>query len=352
MQAIAKPLIVPIFLPHAGCPHRCVFCNQNAITRVPSGFPGNAELVSTIERFLGYGHKRKAVRQIAFFGGNFLGLDPTAVASLLSSAQGFVKAGRVDGIRFSTRPDSIDRRRLDLLSPYSVGTVELGVQSMIDDVLHRCRRGHTAAQTVAAVKRLKDDGYAVGLQVMVGLPGDSTQRALESARRLIDLQPEFVRIYPTLVLEGSPLAEWYRRGQFTPLSLDGAVDLVKTLYLMFVRHGIPVVRMGLQAERDLAEGGDVVAGPWHPAFGHLVQSRIYLDAALAALKSDAGPMRIYVNPNSLSKMRGYKNRNLAKLRSECRSRKIEILADPALDKDSIRLAETTPFCVTDVTALP
>ena len=210
MQHIPKPFVVPVFLPHAGCPHRCVFCNQNAITRAPSGLPSESELESAIVQFLSYTLKRHSTIQIAFFSGNFLGLAPAAVEAFLRLAQRFVQYGRVDSIRFSTRPDTIDRKRLDVLAGYPVRTVELGVQSMVDDVLRRSLRGHTAAQTAAAVKLLKAEGYAVGLQMMVGLPGDTVDRALDTAHRLVDLQPDFVRIYPTVVLKKSLLADWYR----------------------------------------------------------------------------------------------------------------------------------------------
>jgi histone acetyltransferase (RNA polymerase elongator complex component) len=345
MQQIPRPLIVPVFLPHAGCPHRCVFCNQHAITRAPSGLPSESDLDSAIAQFLNYTLKRHSTIQIAFFGGNFLGMDIAAVETFLKLAQRFVQDGRVDSIRFSTRPDTIDRKRLDVLAGFPVRTVELGVQSMVDDVLRRSRRGHTAAQTVAAVKLLKAEGCAVGLQMMVGLPGDTGDRALETAHRLVDLQPDFIRIYPTVVLKGSLLAEWYRAGRFTPLSLERAVELVKKIYAVFYRHDIPVVRMGLQSAGDLVEENAVLAGPCHPAFGHLVHAALFLEMArrlLAHRGVGAPSVTLKTHPRSISKMKGLKRRNIDALRRQFNLQCLTVEPDPTLPEDGLRMhgAET------------
>jgi histone acetyltransferase (RNA polymerase elongator complex component) len=345
MLQIPKPLIVPVFLPHAGCPHRCVFCNQHAITRAPSNLPSDFEIESTIENFLSYTLKQHSTIQIAFFGGNFLGLDIDAVETLLGLTLRFVQDGRVDGIRFSTRPDTIDRNRLDALAGFPVRTIELGVQSMVDDVLRQSQRGHTAAQTVAAVKLLKAEGYTVGLQMMVGLPGDTGDRTLETAHRLVDLQPDFVRIYPTVVLKGSPLAQWYRAGRFTPLSLESAVELVKATYAVFYRHDIPVVRMGLQSAGDLVEESAVLAGPCHPAFGHLVHAALFLEMArrlLSHREVRAATVTLKTHPCSISKMKGLKLSNIVTLRRQFNLRSLTVEPDPTLPVDGLRLnnAET------------
>jgi histone acetyltransferase (RNA polymerase elongator complex component) len=302
-------------------------------------------LDSAIAQFLNYPLKRHSTIQIAFFGGNFLGMDIAAVETFLKLAQRFVQDGRVDSIRFSTRPDTIDRKRLDVLAGFPVRTVELGVQSMVDDVLRRSRRGHTAAQTVAAVKLLKAEGCAVGLQMMVGLPGDTGDRALETAHRLVDLQPDFIRIYPTVVLKGSLLAEWYRAGRFTPLSLERAVELVKTIYTVFYRHDIPVVRMGLQSAGDLVEENAVLAGPCHPAFGHLVHAALFLEMArrlLAHRGVGAPAVTLKTHPRSISKMKGLKRRNIDALRRQFNLQCLTVEPDPTLPEDGLRMhgAET------------
>jgi histone acetyltransferase (RNA polymerase elongator complex component) len=349
MQPNSKPLIVPVFLPHAGCPHRCVFCNQNAITGATT-LPTHSEFESAINRFLSYAAGRPAQIQIAFYGGNFLGMGDAEVIALLELAQQFVRDGRADSIRFSTRPDTIDEHRLQLISGYSVRTVELGAQSMNDEVLALTRRGHTTAHTVAAMQHLLKRDYEIGLQMMVGLPGDTVKRSMDTARRMIDLRPHYVRIYPAVVLEGSRMAKWYRQGRFVPWSLETCVSLVKEIYLLFKHDNIAVIRMGLQAEEDLDSGKAALAGPYHPAFGHLVYSKIYLDAALAVLKSskrNRSRIRIYVHPHNISRMRGHMNQNMARLRSAFRVQKVEVIPDPFMAEDCLRLGETDHVCVND-----
>ena len=260
--------------------------------------------------------------------------------AFLGLAQGFVQDGRVDSIRFSTRPDTICRKRLDVLAGYSVRTVELGVQSMVDEVLRQSRRGHTAAHTAAAVKLLRAEGYAVGLQMMVGLPGDSGDHALETANRLADLQPDFVRIYPTVVLKGSRLAEWYRAGRFAPVSLERAVELVKAIYVIFYRDGIPVVRMGLQEAGDMAKGDAVLAGPFHPAFGHLVHSALFLEMAkrlLSHRQERAATISLKTHPRSISRMKGLKLSNIDALRRQFNLRRLTVESDPTMPEDELRL---------------
>ena len=176
-----KPFVIPVFLPHLGCPHQCAFCNQRAITRTESILPSREWLQRTVETYLAFSVKRRNRSQIAFFGGNFLGLDPASIRSLLSVAEGFVAAGAVDGIRFSTRPDTIDPERLEIIEPYSIQTVELGVQSMQDAVLKRSCRGHSVQDTISAVNLLGSCPYEIGLQLMIGLPGETQAGCFQSA---------------------------------------------------------------------------------------------------------------------------------------------------------------------------
>ncbi len=278
--------------------------------------------------------------QIAFFGGNFLGLPEAEIKFYLEQAAEYVYQGSVDSLRFSTRPDTIDDRRLDILSQFPAATVELGVQSMDDRVLARSRRGHTAADTIQAVARLKARGYQIGLQIMVGLPGENAERVLASARRVVRLRPHFVRIYPTVVLAGSPLAAWYNKGDYVPLSLGAAVTQAKALYLLFKTENIRVIRMGLQATEDFAGDLAILAGPYHPAFGHLVYSEIFLDMAMSAIKSvcpKGDRVGLHVHPRSVSKMRGLKNRNIKKLRRNFNLQSVEIVPDDALKEDQLKV---------------
>jgi len=333
-----RPFIVPVFIPHAGCPHRCVYCNQAAVTGRAETLPGPEAFRNHVAAFLKFRGRRRGRAQIAFFGGNFLGMAEAGIRQLLTEAAGFVRSGDVQGIRFSTRPDTVSRRTLDILSCFPVQTVELGAQSMDPEVLQRSRRGHTPDDTVSAVGLLVDRGYEVGLQIMAGLPGDDGNRLMQTGRRIAELAPDFIRIYPTVVLAGSPLEKWYREGMYQPLALDAAVDLVQRLYGLFRAHSIPVIRMGLQATDDLVAGGAILAGPWHPAFGHLVLCAAFLTAVRRALKEGGGPgleLVLKVHPRSVSRMRGMRNANCKLLKQEFGFRRVDVAPDPTLAEDEI-----------------
>ena len=334
-----KPFIIPIFLPHAGCPHRCAFCNQTSITGVDSKRP-RISVSDQVERFLKYKGERRHFVQIAFFGGNFLGIKTDEMKHLLAEATEFVQAGRAGSIRFSTRPDTVDGHRLSLIKQFPVATIELGVQSMDDRVLLATNRGHTASDTERAFQRLKELNYETGIQLMVGLPGDSPARLRASARRIARLKPDFIRIYPTLVLAGSPLAKWYQDGCYTPLSLKEAVAEVKDIYRIFKKENIRVIRMGLQANEDLEKDSAILAGPYHPAFGHLVYSEIFLDKAISALESAnlrGQKVFLHIHPQSVPKMRGLKNENIKKLRGKFHLPAIEIIPDGSLTEDQLEV---------------
>jgi len=337
-----RPFIVPVFIPHAGCPHRCIFCNQKLVTGHLDKHLETGNEFSSVAEFLRYRGRRSGSAEIAFFGGNFLGLPPEQVQYLLNRASEWVRSAGLDGIRFSTRPDTVTSHTLDLIKAFRITCVELGAQSMDDDVLRRCQRGHTAADTAVAVQCLKARGYEVGLQLMVGLPGDDEVRLLETGRRIADLNPAFVRIYPTLVLDRSPLAMWFRAGRYRPLGLDEAVDLSMKVYLFFRQRGISVIRTGLQASEDLAAGRGVIAGPYHPAFGHLVQSACYLAAVREALRrcpvlSDT--IELHVHPTAIARLRGHGNMNCAAWIREFGFSRVRVVADPGLECDLIALPE-------------
>lgn len=298
-------------------------------------------MVSASE-FLKFRGRRRGPAQIAFFGGNFLGLPHARLRRLLAAASQWVHNGHLDGIRFSTRPDTVNSQVLDLIDAFPVKCVELGAQSMNDEVLRQSRRGHTAADTVAAVQRLRDKGYDIGLQLMVGLPGDDEAGLLESGRRIADLGPAFVRIYPTLVLSGSPLARWFREGRYRPLSLDRAVDFSMKLYRFLRQRGIPVIRTGLQPTEDLAAGRGVVAGPYHPAFGELVQSACFLEAVRRELHRTPylkDTLELHVHPSNISRTRGQRNANCAALRKEFGFSAVQVVSDFNLEDDVIALSQ-------------
>ncbi len=333
-----RPFIIPVFLPHHGCPHRCIFCNQTAITSIKKNLLDTEQLHLWIKEFLKYKRKQRYPVQIAFYGGNFLGLKTDDVKRLLHEAAKLVKDGQVDSIRFSTRPDTINNQRLDVIKQYPVATIELGVQSMDDQVLATANRGHTSLDTEKAVELLKARKYTIGLQMMVGLPGDDEAKALATGHRIAGLDPDFVRIYPTAVLANSPLAAWYQQGEYAPWPLKQSVTVVKKLYLMFINNKIPVIRMGLQSSEDLEEESTILAGPYHPAFGHLVHSEIFLDRAVAAIKpakSSHDTITLKVHPHNISKMRGLNNQNVEILKKRFRIKDLQIIPDYALSKDRL-----------------
>ena len=274
-------------------------------------------------------------------------MSDAEVSSLLTLAQQFIRDGRADSIRFSTRPDTIDEHRLKLISEYSVGMIELGAQSMDDEVLAFSHRGHTAAHTTGAVRQLKGKGYTVGLQMMVGLPGDTGDRAMQTARRLAELQPDLVRIYPTVVLANSRLAVLYHAGRYRPLSTQDAVEIVKNVYLVFFRQSIPVVRMGLQASTELESRETMLAGPYHPAFGHLVHSALFQEMGRRLLMDHdfcGQTVLFYTHPHSVSKMKGLKLANIVILCRDFRLSGLNVVPDPDMPEDGLKLGDRETVC--------
>lgn len=338
-----RPFIVPIFIPFGGCPHRCVFCDQRTITGTHEGTLTEAAFHSQVSTFLSYragetGRRRASV-QIAFYGGNFLGMARSRYLQLLTWAEEYVRLGRVDSIRFSTRPETIRTETLKTIMPFAVKTIELGVQSMDNRVLSAANRGHTAEDTQGAASMLREGGYRLGLQMMTGLPEDDGAASIATAKEIIKIGPDFVRIYPTVVLKGSVLAKWYDNGTYHPMSLTATVALVKSIYRLFSSAGIPVARMGLQASETLSPE-TIVAGPYHPAFGHLVVSSVFLDKAAALLECAAhlpGNVTIRVNPRRIADMRGNCNQNVRLLENRFNIERLDVRGDAMLADDAVRL---------------
>ena len=329
-----RPFVIPIFMPQAGCPHRCAFCNQPILAGLPAGQADPSAAEPAVEKFLGYRRHGRGPTQLAFYGGNFLGLSPEDIRRHLDWAGAYVRRGLVDSLRFSTRPDTISSARLALIRNDPVRTVEIGVQSMDDQVLARSRRGHRGRDTQTAVARLRQAGYDIGLQVMTGLPGDNRERAFATTEAVIALAPAFVRIYPTLVLAGSPLAADYRAGRYQPPTLEASVDLVARMWLMLTAAGIRVVRMGLQDGPGLADRTRVLAGPHHPAFGERVLGNVFRSMAAAALDAVA-PARgddvtLRVNPRRVSVVTGPRRRHRRALERGYLLRRLQVSRDDAL----------------------
>ena len=271
-MAKKKHLIIPIFIPQQGCPHQCVFCNQPKITGKENR-PDIGEVARTIEAYLNT-WKGSGKKEVAFYGGSFTGLDKNVQENFLAAAHRFVSTDSIDSIRISTRPDYIADEGLSLLEKYKVETVELGVQSMVNEVLRLSGRGHTAADTVTAVALLKKYGFKIGLQFMPGLPGDTCETILYTASEIIELKPDFVRIYPTIVVRDTPLEKMYVTGLYRPWSLADMIDICRKLVSLFNAHGIIIIRLGLQSTETLEQG--IVAGPYHPSLRELVVKDAYL----------------------------------------------------------------------------
>jgi len=329
-QTGARPFIIPVFIPMSGCPHRCAFCNQTAITGVKPHAISPSAVTRAIDTYLPFVRDRGRSVQIAFYGGNFLGLPEQHLHDLLAIATAHVTCGDVTSIRFSTRPDTITESRLAAIRDFPVHTIELGVQSMDDRVLARANRGHNAQCTVNAARMVASAGYALGLQMMTGLPGDTPRSALRTARELVSLAPDFVRIYPTLVLRQSRLAEAFQTGMYLPASLHETIAIVSRLFLVFAAAHIPVIRMGLQADEALAAPGAILAGPYHPAFGERVHSHLFYrlaEAALAQAPRGAHALNIRVHPRHLSRMIGTSRENLTRLKAYFHLENLSIQAD-------------------------
>ena len=266
--------IIPFFVPHQGCPHTCVFCNQKSISG-SSHPPSGAEVAAKLREYRATIPAGFAV-EAAFYGGSFTGLSAIEQETLLTPAYQACQEGLIDGIRISTRPDLINAAGLKRLKKWGVKTVELGAQSLDPGVLIAAGRGHTPEDTRRSARLIQDAGLKLGLQMMLGLPGDTRDKSLATGQGLGELRPDFVRIYPTIVMRGTILHKLYQAGSYRPLTLAEAIDWTEWLYIYFNCRGIPIVRLGLQTTDSLLKPGEMIAGPFHPAFGELVESAVAL----------------------------------------------------------------------------
>ena len=390
-------LVIPVFIPHEGCPHRCLFCNQHRLGGHQAVAPvGGDEVAATIDLWLGRCRPERLHQvQVAFYGGSFTCLAPERQLELLAPVQSFLERGQVQEIRLSTRPDGIDAPTLDRLARHRVTTIELGVQSCDDAVLARAVRGHDSAAVIRAARLVRARGFRLGIQLLPGLPGENFASLRRTTATVIGLRPDFVRIYPTLVLEDSGLARLYHRGGYRPLTLGRAVALVAWMKKRFDAGGIEVVRMGLQPDfvriyptlvledsglarlyhrggyRPLSLGRAVaqvawmkkrfdaggiqvvrmglqptgaleralVAGPYHPAFGELVLGRLMLRQArrlLAAAATD-GPVTLVMAARDRSIFQGQRSVNLHRLRQLGLAHNLVVRTDADQERQTVRM---------------
>ena len=291
---------IPIFVPHKGCPHDCVFCNQKQITGQSDADVTGADVKKIIEENLATMDTDSYI-EVAFFVGSFTGIETQKQEELLKAAYPYIESGKVNGIRCSTRADYIDEVTLTILKKYGASAVELGVQSTDSDVLQKSNRGHTFAQVADASSAIKEWGMELGLQMMLGLPGDTKEKMIRTCEDLISLEPKCVRIYPTLVVPHTKLWKMYETGEYTPLTLEETVDILSEIIPKFEKAGIDIIRVGLQTTDNINE--DTVKGPYHPAIRELAEGRIirkFLEKYMPCKK-----LEVAVNPKRVSATSGH-----------------------------------------------
>lgn len=317
---------IPIFIPHLGCPNDCVFCNQRSI----SGKTDFCEAVvdAEIEAVLATCTDVDEV-EIAFFGGSFTGIERGLMIRLLDKAQAYIGAGRVSSIRLSTRPDYIDGEILSLLSCYGVKTIELGLQSMDDEVLLASRRGHDAACGERACAMVKNAGFSLVGQMMIGLPASDGEREVATAQKLCEMGVDAVRVYPTVVFFETALCEMAKRGEYTPLTTDEAVKRTKNVLAVFDEYGVPCIRVGLCASENLSSPEAVYGGASHSAIGELAMGELFFDKmceTLDALGDLAGKtVQISVSRGALSKAIGQNRKNSVRICEKYSLKRLKIL---------------------------
>lgn len=315
-----KEYIIPIFVPHLGCPNACVFCNQTKITGKQKQVTAK-DVEETIEEYLKSFKDKENKVEVAFFGGSFTAIEKEKQNELLEAAYKYVKNGQVDSIRISTRPDYINKQILKRLKKYKVKTIELGVQSSNNYVLAKAKRGHTFEDVKKASKLIRFYGFTLGHQMMVGLPESTALDEINTARDLIKLKPKIVRIYPVLVIKKTELEEQYKNGEYEPLSITQAVERCKEIADLFNQNKINIIRIGLQNTEEITdpsnEKSEVIAGPYHPAFRQLVEGRMWCDAIVSKIKkcnTKVKVVEIKANPEDINNIIGHKKENIEKLK--------------------------------------
>ena len=315
-----KHYIIPIFVPHLGCPNDCVFCNQKSISGQQKMIT-KEDIRNTINFYLENIKDKEAKKEVAFFGGSFTGIDVEKQEEFLQTAYEYIKKGKIDSIRISTRPDYIDKTILKRLKKYKVKTIELGVQSANDYVLKQSKRNHTFEDVKRASKLIRWYRFNLGHQMMVGLPDSTKIDEINTARELIKLKPKMVRIYPVLVIKNTRLEKEYLEGKYKPLTVIQAVETCKEIVPMFMKKGIEIIRIGLQNTDEITDpsikGSEVVAGPYHPAFRQLVESSLWYDNIVERIKElnvKVKKVQITVNPKDVNNVIGHKRENIDKLK--------------------------------------
>lgn len=330
-----NPFIIPFFIAHQGCPHRCLYCDQHKVTGRPNSGLSADEVVEGISQGLSSPRiKAGQLIEAAFYGGTFSALPSARQSELLNAAKPFIDDGRLSGLRISTRPDALSADRIEFLKAGNVTCIEIGAQSMDDSVLDAARRGHTAADTTAAALRVKAAGLRLGLQLLPGLPKEDEASLGNTVDQIIELSPDESRIYPALVFSGTDLADIYEAGEYKPWTLDQAILRCAEIFKRMKNAGIAITRIGLHNGPELDKS--IIAGPLHPAFGHLVKAEVYYQAVAGAIEQSGNfahrEMELRVAPSDLSLAQGHSRSNLARIKKIAGADKITILTDRELNK--------------------
>lgn len=295
---------IPIFIPELACPNRCIYCNQRHISgQLQAVKPEEIEQI--IEQHLST-FIRPSFVELAFFGGSFTGIDEKDMIKYLKIVQPYIEKGEIKSIRISTRPDYINEKILDILKQYNVRDIELGAQSLNEEVLAFAKRGHTVKDVENASRLIKDYGFSLGLQMMIGLPLDSVERSKETAKKILELGAKSTRIYPTLVINNTDLADLYKAGKYKALSLEEAVDWTAEIYKVFSQTDITILRVGLHPSEALIKGEQLLAGPFHVSFKELVLTKLWQEK-LANIPNNT--KTISVNPREINYAIGYNGVN-------------------------------------------
>ena len=313
---------LPFFVPHAGCPHCCVFCSQVKITGVCAEKDTQAE-IRELREMLNSAKGDFKESQIAFFGGSFTAIERSRMVALLETANEYIKNGVATDIRISTRPDCINEEILDLLGKYNVKNIELGIQSTDNAVLEACERGHTSDQSFAAARLVVEKGFTFGGQMMVGLPKATLESEIQTAKDIAAMGAKEARIYPTVVFEGTRLYDMAKRGEYIPLDLEDAVNRTAKCYKIFLDAGVKVLRIGLHSSENLA---NAPMGANHPSMGELVKSYVYTDI----IAERAGNCRdkilnVKIRKEDISKLRGYDSAAINRLKALTKASAIEVV---------------------------
>lgn len=337
-----KQYVIPIFVPHLGCPNDCIFCNQKSISgKVKT--PIEEELRETIDMFLNNFKEEDSYKEIAFFGGSFTGIEVELQEKFLKVANEYIKNKKVDSIRISTRPDYINKDILKMLKKYNVKTIELGVQSANDYILKIAKRGHTFEDVKKASKLIRRYRFKLGHQMMLGLPDSTKTDEIATAKALIKLKPKMMRIYPVLVIKNTTLAKYYEEGKYEPLTLNQAVERSKELIYLFNKKKINVIRVGLQNTDTITDPNsnesEVIAGPYHPAFRQLVESSIWYDTIVKKIKEFNVKVKeasVEVNPIDVNNAIGHKKENIEKFK-EIYDVKVKVIANENVKQGKIKV---------------